>query len=50
MATQSGILAWENAMSRGALTATIHGAAKNQKRLSTHTQRTETTREAGTWR
>ena len=31
MATDSGILAWENPMERGAWAATVHGVAKSQK-------------------
>ena len=30
MATHSSILAWENAMDRGAWQATVHGAAKSE--------------------
>ena len=32
----------ENPMDRGAWRATVHGAAKSQTRLSTHTHRVET--------
>ena len=37
MATQSGILAWENPMDRGAWQATVHGVTKSWTRLSNWT-------------
>ena len=37
MATHSSILAWRIPMDRGAWRATVHGVAKSQTRLSTHT-------------
>ena len=36
MTTHSNILAWKNAMDRGAWWATVHGVAKSQTRLSRH--------------
>ena len=36
MATHPSILAWRNAMDRGAWRATVHGVAKSRTRLSTH--------------
>ena len=34
MTTHSSVLAWKNPTDRGAWPATVHGAAKSQKRLS----------------
>ena len=36
MTTHSNILAWKNAMDRGAWWATVHEVAKSQTRLSRH--------------
>ena len=38
MATHSSILGSENSIDRGAWRATVHGVAKSQRQLSTHTQ------------
>jgi len=38
MATHSSILDWRIPMDRGAWQATVHGVAKNQKRLSNEAQ------------
>ena len=37
MAAHSRILAWKNSMDRGAWQATVHGIAKSQTQLNTHT-------------
>ena len=41
MAAYSSILAWRIQWTEGAWQATVHGVAKSQTRLSTHTHRGE---------